>query len=338
MIDDIDIFKYIDPQDNYKFSSLRSNDLLDLLVLINHYYLRYRQVLDVEKYITFGLEIEFEHITDSNIKNNIKKIFPTKEWIYKDDDYDLENGAEINTPILNNDKTTWQDIKTVCNYIEQVADIGNSSGGHIHIGSQILENNRDYWLRFLMLWSTYENIIFRFGYGEYLKERSNILLFAKPLSKDIWSDYTYFKNSLLDLPLILEDLKLPTKFNALNFNNIDSFNNDVFKDRNTIEFRNFNGTLNPIIWQNDFNFLTHFLNYAKSNNFNYELIDKRHNLLKKGYDNFKFYNEIMLEQALELADLIFNNNLDKIYFLKQYLKNFANKENNNNQKKLSLTL
>ena len=34
------------------------------------------------------------------------------------------------------------------------------------------------------------------------------------------------------------------------------------------------------------------------------------------------YDEIFLDQALEFADLIFTNNLDKIYFLKQYLKGF----------------
>ena len=29
-----------------------------------------------------------------------------------------------------------------------------------------------------------------------------------------------------------------------------------------------------------------------------------------------------LEQAVELADLIFDNNLDKVYFLRQYIKSF----------------
>lgn len=38
------------------------------------------------------------------------------------------------------------------------------------------------------------------------------------------------------------------------------------------------------------------------------------------------YNKIYLEQALEFADLIFNNNIDKIYFLRQYLKSFESSE------------
>ena len=36
----------------------------------------------------------------------------------------------------------------------------------------------------------------------------------------------------------------------------------------------------------------------------------------------KNYNIINIEEVLELADLIFDNNLDKVNFLRQYLKNF----------------
>ena len=33
---------------------------------------------------------------------------------------------------------------------------------------------------------------------------------------------------------------------------------------------------------------------------------------------FELLRNIYLEQAIELSDMIFDNNLDKIYFLKQY--------------------
>ena len=36
--------------------------------------------------------------------------------------------------------------------------------------------------------------------------------------------------------------------------------------------------------------------------------------------NLNKYGYIYLEQTIELADLIFDNNLDKIYFLSQYIK------------------
>ena len=56
-----------------------------------------------------------------------------------------------------------------------------------------------------------------------------------------------------------------------------------------------------------------------------ELINKRHSeLVENGIpNNLRAYNEtINLKQALEFCDLIFTNNLDKVYFLKQYLKSF----------------
>jgi len=36
--------------------------------------------------------------------------------------------------------------------------------------------------------------------------------------------------------------------------------------------------------------------------------------------NIEQYENIDLEQALEFSDLIFDNNLDKLYFLRQYFK------------------
>ena len=41
----------------------------------------------------------------------------------------------------------------------------------------------------------------------------------------------------------------------------------------------------------------------------------------ENYGDFDSYNDIYYDQAIELCDLIFNKNIDKIYFLRQYLKN-----------------
>ena len=34
------------------------------------------------------------------------------------------------------------------------------------------------------------------------------------------------------------------------------------------------------------------------------------------------YNKVYIEDALNFADIVFDNNLDKVYFFKQYLKSF----------------
>ena len=69
------------------------------------------------------------------------------------------------------------------------------------------------------------------------------------------------------------------------------------------------------------NLFSKLLLYAKSTKFNDDIIDTRYKHNKKNYQIYS-YNQIYLEQALELCDMIFDNNLDKIYFLRQYLKSF----------------
>ena len=53
-----------------------------------------------------------------------------------------------------------------------------------------------------------------------------------------------------------------------------------------------------------------------------DFLDYKLKTFKPDVDNKLIYNEIYLKDALEFVDLIFNNNLDKVYFLRQYLKNF----------------
>ncbi len=96
---------------------------------------------------------------------------------------------------------------------------------------------------------------------------------------------------------------------------------------NTIEFRSPNGTLDNIIWQNNVNFFFKLLIYARSINYNDDLIEKRHLTNLDKYNELKWYDEIFLGHALELCDMIFTNNLDKICFLKQYLKSFEVRKN-----------
>lgn len=62
--------------------------------------------------------------------------------------------------------------------------------------------------------------------------------------------------------------------------------------------------------------------YAKSDKFNEQLIIGRikENIDKGIPSNLREYSNIRINDCLELADLIFDNNLDKIYFLRQYYK------------------
>lgn len=78
--------------------------------------------------------------------------------------------------------------------------------------------------------------------------------------------------------------------------------------------------------------------YSKSTSFNDDLVQQRHQLNLDRFAKLKLYDEIYLEQALELCDMIFSNNFDKVYFLRQYLKSFqVCKSNTNYPKACTLT-
>lgn len=311
-----DVFLYILPNKNDNLSQMNGIDLQYLLILINEYYIGLRDKLNIPSSITFGLELEFEDAKVAKIKHVLREMLNNSNWLIKSD-LSLKCGAEINSPILNDNNNSWQELKEVCDIVKNLAEIQENCGGHIHIGTQILGDNKETWLNFIKMWSVYENIIFRFLYGEFLNARSNISQFAKPMAKNFIRHYRALYNCSLDR--IINGLN-HEKYQAVNLKNVDLDFLAEEKSYNTIEFRSPNGTLNPIIWQNNVNFLVKFLLYCKSSFFNDDIVEKRRNI--KTIENIKLYDEIYLEQALELCDMVFTNNLDKVYFLRQYLKSF----------------
>mgnify|MGYP007013875692 FL=1 len=73
--------------------------------------------------------------------------------------------------------------------------------------------------------------------------------------------------------------------------------------------------------------------YCKSTSFNDDTVQHRHQLNLDRFAKLILYDEIYLEQALELCDMLFSNNFDKVYFLRQYLKSFKVCKNSNSYPK-----
>ena len=319
------LFDYIKPRNNDMFSKMSGIDLQDLFYYIENYYLELRNRLGFEDYITFGLELEFENAMRNRIENKLNEYHLVNTWELKGDG-SLTNGAEINSPILKDKSDSWNNLKKVCSIINENATIGTNSGGHIHIGTQVIGGKTDSWLNFIKLWSVYENIIHRFVYGDFLNARPSMSRYAVPMTKDFWSDYQKLKDyNQLEMRDIISKIS-HQRYQAVNFNNVSDFNN--MSKKNTIEFRCPNSTIDPVIWQNNVNLFVNVLLYSKSSSYNDDIVQKRRNINGEKYSNLSWYGEIYLQQALELCDMLFTNNFDKVYFLRQYLKSFeiGNKE------------
>lgn len=316
-------FSYLNLTECNKLSDMNRDEIRDLLREINRTPFQLRSKIDLSEKVTFGLEIEFENAVYEHVNKDLAHLFRmrgTDAWNLKVDSTVClgDRGGEIITPILTDSMENWSKLGIVCHMLQSLeAQADDLCGGHIHIGSTILEKNLNYYSNMLKLWTIYEKIIYHFAYGDKNVARKGILTYAPPIGPSFYNSV----DAVAELSDI-EEIKLFLrcgKHLGINFNNV-KINDSAQK--NTIEFRCPNGTINPIVWQNNVNFFTKFLLYCASCKYDDELVN--HKL--KAYadcDNAEFItlsNNVYLGEALELSDLIFTNNLDKIYFLKQYLK------------------
>lgn len=296
--------------------------------LIN-YKIPYRLKLGLPNYVTFGLEIECEHVDYKKIANYIAALNDTLNFSWNSDtDASLDVGIEVKSPVLTDNVQDWNNIKRICAFLYRNALIYEQAAGHIHIGSQILQDKKEYWYNFLLLWSVYEDIFYRFLYGEYLTPRKNIDFYAHPIARILIGYIERFDEfSLRD---IIEDIgherNLGVNFKKVKTRYLVEGNLNCIKD-STIEFRCPNGTLNPIIWQNNVNLITKSMLYCSSDNFDRDYFHRLNNDKIKNDDyNYRkqcFYRFINFQGAVDLCERIFDNNVDKINFYKQYFKDYV---------------
>lgn len=299
----MNVFSELNKSSNDDFLLFNKTDLEHILTLINKYKLELRSTLDIPLSDTFGLEIECEY---ANKYEMILSLI--RNWKIVNDS-SLESGVEINSPILTDTKESWEELKKVCKMASKYSKVGENCGGHIHIGKQVIGKNYDAIVNFMKLWAVYEPVIFRFSYGEFLGPRPKLLQTAKPVS-----DYYLRLSEGCDLDNIrfskLMYYLTNSKYLAVNFRH--------FNTLGTLEFRCPNGSFNPVVWQNNVNLFLKMLIYSSSSKYNYDFINEKISKLESGV----VYDKINVNDALEFIDLIFDNNLDKVYFLRQYLKSF----------------
>ena len=226
------------------------------------------------------------------------------------DDATLENGSELKSPKLRDTKEAWQDLKNMCELLSRYSEIGKHCGSHVHIGKQAFGIKNESFINFMKLWSIYEPIIFRFTYGEFLGPRPFFTIVSKSISRYFVDMCKYAKKENIDDKDFLVWF-IGQDDAAIRFKH--------WFDLKTFEFRCPNGTLNPIIWQNNANVFMKMVLYSGSGRFASGLIDEK---MERLFLTHLSDSEVHADYAIEFADLVFDNNLDKIYFLRQYLKDF----------------
>lgn len=350
------ILSYLKPNDNEMLSSVNEEEIKHLIQYLDKYYLEYRNNLNILNDNTFGIEIEFENYSRwygegfFEFRDKLKKIVKNDKWQVVAD-WSLHSGGEIVSEVLTDTKGNWDKVKGVCNFISTLGEVGANCGAHVHVGSQILGDNPVYWKRFFKLWSVYENIIYRFCYGEHFGYRPTIMKYSRPAASFYMSKLKLLKDknnyNVLEMlwsmePLLSED-RYTKNFGLSYWRILADDKSNIYRDINefnkgcTVELRVPNGTFNEIIWQNNINFFIKMMLYCKSDKYNQDIIDRRMVLVEDKFSNLLSYSSIYLDQVLEFVDMIFDNNLDKIYFLKQYIKEIdEHKRDFSKTKKLTL--
>lgn len=294
---------------------------------LEDFYIPYRKTLDLPKDVTFGLEVEFkmDQFNDSYKANFIDEdnaALTFMEELGYDYNYDVEceinDHIELVSPVLTDSAKTWEELDNILTFIKNNDGYySGKCGAHVHVGKNILNSNSA-WINFFKLWYIFEDDIFRFTNGENYKLRENgDYKAAKIVSvcKNIIKDYNVFKD--IDISYLssnkLVAVNFPSPLKCEDFSNLLKTNSNPKANNilNTVEFRSPNGTINPVIWQNNVNFFTRFMLSCANENLDKERLDY-------------LYNNKSLANVDDLVSFVFNDELDKKCFLRQYYKDFDN--------------
>lgn len=301
---------------------------------------KYKYKLDIDKNITFGTEIEFENASFDDIKTELDNNSDLASW-HLVHDYTVEckhneliYGGEVVSPILTDTKQTWIQLKKVCTLIKNNIGLTNDkAGAHIHIGLNIFDKKVQNIFHFLKIWIVYEHIIYHFAYGEKNYPRKTLLEYASPIAYRLFecipeiNSKEYYFQEIIDYICDISDMSMSLA-NGFSFSN----GSNMLEKKDTIEIRCPNGTLNEQVWQNNISFFVKLLLYSCSSNFDDEFMNYKLKQYKYMYiDN---YQNIYLNDALELMNFLYTKEEDKLSFLKQYLK--INRENVSKIKKVKM--
>lgn len=259
---------------------------------------RYHPLLDIPANMRFGIEIEF--ISPYSVAE-IQDYAGNVSYEIRYDGMTLTSVKEAISPILTNKKETWQELKNILNLLKkEKAYADERTGAHIHFDNLVISDKNI--INFLKMWYIFEDLIYKFSYGEFDHLRCDAFLYATKLNDELKECIDSYESGE-------EDLTVFSKFDKGYGINLSNHLSKVpIHYKNTYEIRCPNGTVDLQIWQNNINFFAHLLLFSEN--------EKNKELINAFYKNGKLENNS--ENAIVLSELIFNNEEDKLDFLKQY--------------------
>ncbi len=191
---------------------------------------------------------------------------------------DSSVGGEIVSPILRDTPETWRQLEKVCEVIRRHGGtVSARCGGHVHVGVDVLDNSKHRWRRYKKLISGFENILYRLSTNRDLPAHRGTH-YARPVGNSY--------RSLADRTINVDQAggtealqALARRFNVFGHASGVSTNNIADGSKPTIEFRTFNGSLDPAQVQNNVRVAVGIIQAAKNARTRSESTRKRGEML-----------------------------------------------------------
>ncbi len=202
------------------------------------------------------------------------------------------------SPVLEASDKTWAILLNLSERMKQCPILFDHAAFQVNLDIAFSEEEI---LGLLVFFKKYEHILFKFSTGgkeylrslKYSKSLQNFFRYQRPFSREHYA---------------LEEL-MCGKYYAISLKNNIKDNKNL--PATIMEFRSPNGCNDAWLWQNYINTFIHFKNSIK--NINPSMLDYNCTMRSKPYA------VLNLEDAISFANIIFDNYLDKLYFLRQYI-------------------
>ena len=203
--------------------------------------------IKLPKTMTIGAEIESEGIHSNLIRKIIKNL--KSDW-EEEIDTSLNSGVEVKSPIIHgNDEQRVYEMNEICLLLNRLGQkISDRCGGHIHIGSDYL-TTKESWMNLLQLWSNNEELLYIIANKEGEAPRIMLSSYAKPYSGALekkLDEKTVQLDTIEDVKKLAKDVQNGTGDYGINYKNLGN-------EKNTIEFRIPNGTIDAKTWIENIN-------------------------------------------------------------------------------------
>lgn len=265
----------------------------------------YRKELNIPKDIKFGFEIEAG--VDSKTKTDMAKQFHNLDWkVHSECSIRTSDSIELCSPVFDNTKSTWKYLKKISLLlIDRKADFSEASF-QVNVDNVLSDKSL---MDLFKLIAAYEDVIYSFSKGNDAYLRSVVCHFASSIGHLVYNSMHKYDEY--------------SGINKLYSNKRYMIN---IKKNDIIEFRTPNSTYNALLWQNYVNTFINMILTVKYKKLDFDKIDSYIEKFKNPYYVSYSYNNLYLDKALEFSNIVFDNDIDKLYFMKQYICSLPKRE------------